>query len=60
MWAVLKADIAPLMMSYTITLEDTRGPFVTVPIDIKAQAKLPALGYTSSLEAISERFSREP
>jgi lipoprotein-anchoring transpeptidase ErfK/SrfK len=59
-WAVLNADTAPPVMSYTVTPEDTRGPFIVIPPDMKAQAKLPALGYTSSLEALSERFHASP
>ena len=47
LWAVLNADTAPPIMTYTITPEDTRGPFIAVPPEMEAQAKLPALGYTS-------------
>jgi len=60
MWAVLNADTAPPIMTYTIAPEDTRGPFIAVPPDLKAQAKLPALGYASPLEALSERFHASP
>jgi lipoprotein-anchoring transpeptidase ErfK/SrfK len=60
MWAVLNADTAPPIMSYALTPEDTRGPFISIPPEMKAQAQLPALGYTSPLEALSERFHASP
>src|SRR5512137_1134416 len=41
---------------YRITPEDVAGPFVTIPSDMMQKASLPALGYTSVLEAIAERF----
>ena len=47
--------------AYTITPEDAAGPFVAaIPTDLIEQAKLPALGYTSSLEALAERFHSTP
>src|SRR5882757_5309643 len=55
-WAALNADTAPPITTYTITPEDVQGPFAAVLSDMKAQAKLPALGYTSAVEAVSERF----
>jgi lipoprotein-anchoring transpeptidase ErfK/SrfK len=59
-WAALNADTAPIVTAYTITPEDVRGPFESVPASMKAQAKLPALGYTSSLEELAERFHASP
>ncbi len=59
-WAALNADTAPPVINYTIAPEDVQGPFVPVPSDMKAQAKLPALGYTSAVEALSERFHASP
>ncbi len=41
---------------YRITAADAAGPFVTMPSGMKQQAVLTALGYTSLLEAIAERF----
>lgn len=46
--------------SYRITPEDAAGPFVTIPADLMQKASLPALGYTSLLEAIAERFHSTP
>jgi peptidoglycan hydrolase-like protein with peptidoglycan-binding domain len=45
---------------YRITPEDAAGPFVTIPPDMLQKASLPALGYTSLLEAIAERFHTTP
>jgi lipoprotein-anchoring transpeptidase ErfK/SrfK len=40
----------------TISEEDARGPFVSLPADLADQARLPALGYTSLVELLAERF----
>jgi len=45
---------------YRITPEDAAGPFVTIPADMMQKASLSALGYTSLLEAIAERFHSSP
>jgi len=52
--------VAPLV-TYTITAEDTVGPFAEViPEDMIERAKLPALFYTSVLEELSEKFHSSP
>jgi lipoprotein-anchoring transpeptidase ErfK/SrfK len=49
------------VVSYTITPEDVAGPFVErIPDDMMAKAALPALGYTSVLEMLGERFHANP
>lgn len=45
---------------YHITPEDAAGPFITIPLDMTHKASLTALGYTSLLEAIAERFHSTP
>jgi lipoprotein-anchoring transpeptidase ErfK/SrfK len=46
---------------YRITAEDAAGPFIErVPTDMMEMGKLPALGYTSLLEALAERFHSTP
>jgi lipoprotein-anchoring transpeptidase ErfK/SrfK len=51
---------APLI-EYTITAEDTQGPFTrTIPRDLMEQSELKALGYRTPLEAIAERFHASP
>ena len=54
-------DQDPPVVSYTITGEDVAGPFTPdIPSDLLEQAKLPALGYRSPLELLSERFHASP
>ena len=48
------------VIRYRITAEDVAGPFVTIPSDMMQKASLSALGYTSLLEAIAERFHSTP
>jgi lipoprotein-anchoring transpeptidase ErfK/SrfK len=59
-WAALNSDTAPVLMEYTITAEDEMGPFVTIPTELMEQAKLPALGYSSPIEELAERFHVSP
>jgi len=62
--AVLKAlgaGTTEPVVSYTITAEDTAGPFVeAVPEDMQERARLPGLYYTSVLEKMSEKFHSSP
>jgi len=47
--------------TYTITAEDTAGPFAeAIPEDMTERAKLPGLYYTSVLEEVSEKFHSSP
>jgi lipoprotein-anchoring transpeptidase ErfK/SrfK len=46
--------------SYTITPDDVKGPFYDIPENMDAKAKLPALGYSSPLEELAERFHTTP
>jgi lipoprotein-anchoring transpeptidase ErfK/SrfK len=46
-----------ILIHYTVTPDDTRGPFVSpVPKKMEAQSKLPALGYTSARQEIAQKF----
>lgn len=45
---------------YTITEADAQGPFLPIPEDMLEKSKLPALGYSSLLEALAERFHATP
>ena len=57
----LGAGGAPTLTSYTITAEDVAGPFTErIPTDLEEQAKLPALHYTSIIEALGEQFHASP
>jgi lipoprotein-anchoring transpeptidase ErfK/SrfK len=57
-WSTLtKADGAPAIVGYVIRPEDVKGPFVPViPTEFRDMAKLDALGFTSPLEALAEKF----
>jgi len=61
-WHALGGDTAgAATVSYTITEEDVKGPFVkTIPRSLPEQASLPALGYTSALEKLGEKFHASP
>jgi lipoprotein-anchoring transpeptidase ErfK/SrfK len=49
------------VITYAITPEDAAGPFVeSIPADLVQQAALPALSYSSALEALAERFHTTP
>jgi lipoprotein-anchoring transpeptidase ErfK/SrfK len=53
-------DPVPTLIPYTVTEDDVRGPFVTIPPDLMEQAKLPAMGYQSPEEALGEKFHINP
>jgi lipoprotein-anchoring transpeptidase ErfK/SrfK len=56
-----RAGNPPPLVSYAITAEDVAGPFTPdIPTDMMEQSKLKALGYTSALEAIAEKFHASP
>jgi lipoprotein-anchoring transpeptidase ErfK/SrfK len=60
-WRALEADGAPTLGDYTLTDQDARGPYQrTIPADMMEKATLDALGYTSVLEALGERFHTSP
>ena len=49
------------LTTYTITPDDAAGPFIDgVPSDMMEMSKLPALGYTSLVEALAERYHTTP
>ena len=48
------------VIRYRITPEDAVGPYVTIPSDMKRKSSLTALGYSSLLEAVAERFHSTP
>lgn len=56
--AVMPGDA---LTTYTITAEDAAGPFLErIPDDMMEKSALPALGYTSILELLAERFHSKP
>ena len=59
-WSALNADNAPVLATVTLTAADVAGPFNPLPSGMMARSKLDALGYTSILEALGERFHASP
>ena len=56
-WKALNTDSAPTLVEYTTTDQDLAGPFVPrIPEDMMDKSKLEALGYTSALEGLGEKF----
>ena len=48
---------APLLIAYTITDDDVRGPFVPeIPRDLEGMARLSQLSYRSAAELLAEKF----
>lgn len=57
LWSKLnEGSSAPVMMSYTISEEDVKGPFTSIPDDMEKQAKLERLSYSSPEELLAEKF----
>ena len=59
-WTALNRDTAPALATYTISAADVAGPFVPIPKDMLEKANLTALGYTSAIEALGEKFHSSP
>lgn len=50
-----------IVVPYTVSPEDMKGPFTPeIPEDMLEKSKLPALGYTSLRELLSEKFHCSP
>jgi lipoprotein-anchoring transpeptidase ErfK/SrfK len=55
--ALTAANPQPVLTDYVITPADVKGPFLArLPTDWRELAKLPAVGFTSPLEALAETF----
>lgn len=59
-WRALDQDHADALTTVTLDADDVAGPFKPLPDGMAARAKLDALDYTSSLEALGERFHSSP
>jgi lipoprotein-anchoring transpeptidase ErfK/SrfK len=58
-----RADALPqdALTDYTISEQDAAGPFMpSIPTEMEAMSKLQALGYTSVVEMLGERFHASP
>jgi lipoprotein-anchoring transpeptidase ErfK/SrfK len=59
-WKLLNSDSAPVLVRYAITAQDVAGPFLPIPEDMMEKSTLPALGFSSALEELSENFHASP
>lgn len=58
-WDALTADIPsdqPVLVSYTLTDADVKGPYATLPADAESRSKLKGLYYENIAEMLGERF----
>jgi len=60
MWRLLDSDTGPLLLTYTITQADEKGPFLPLPTEVQEKAKLRWLGFETQQEGLGERFHISP
>jgi lipoprotein-anchoring transpeptidase ErfK/SrfK len=60
MWRLLDSDAGPLLLSYTITQADEKGPFLPLPAAVQDKAKMKWLGFETPEEELGERFHSSP
>ena len=60
MWRLLDSDAGPLLLTYTITQADEKGPFLPLPAEVQEKAKLKWLGFETPEEGLGERFHISP
>src|SRR5579863_10547538 len=60
MWRLLDSDAGPLLLTYTITKADEKGPFQPEPADVQEKAKMKWLGFETAGEELGERFHCSP
>ena len=59
-WKILNGDAGPALVRVPLAPEDVAGPFTPIPEDMMDKAKLPALGYSTPLEGIAEKYHASP
>lgn len=59
-WTALNRNPIPALTTYKLTDKDVAGPFTRIPEDMMEKSSLSALGYTSVLEALGEKFHASP
>jgi len=60
MWELLDSHTGPLLIIYTITAADVKGPFEPIPSKAEEQAKLKWMGWESPQEELGEKFHMSP
>jgi lipoprotein-anchoring transpeptidase ErfK/SrfK len=56
----LNAHTGPLLVAYTITAADLKGPFEPIPKEAAEQAKMKFMGFESPEEGLGEKFHMSP
>jgi lipoprotein-anchoring transpeptidase ErfK/SrfK len=59
-WTALNRNAPPALIGYKLTDKDVAGPYQEIPADMMEKSKMGALGYTSALEALGEKFHASP
>lgn len=59
-WEQLEREAVPTLVDYTLLDSDVAGPFAELPTDLVERSKLDALGFTSMVESLGERFHASP
>lgn len=59
-WTALNRNAMPALVTYKLTEKDVAGPFTQIPADMMEKSALSALGYTSALEGLGEKFHASP
>jgi peptidoglycan hydrolase-like protein with peptidoglycan-binding domain len=60
MWKLLDAHTGPLLVPYTITAADLKGPFEPIPKEAAEQARMKWMGFESPEEGLGEKFHMSP
>ncbi len=60
MWRLLDGDGGPLLVTYTITTADEKGPFQPISADTQEKAKMKWLGFETPEDELGERFHCSP
>jgi lipoprotein-anchoring transpeptidase ErfK/SrfK len=60
MWRLLDSDAGPVVLTYTITQSDEKGPFLPLPAEVQDKAKMKWLGFETPEEGLGEKFHISP
>ncbi|MEO8431826.1 MAG: L,D-transpeptidase [Acidobacteriota bacterium] len=59
-WKALDQDTVEALVTVAVAPEDVAGPFAPIPGEMAEKAALPALGFTSPLEGLAEKYHASP
>jgi lipoprotein-anchoring transpeptidase ErfK/SrfK len=60
MWRLLDSDAGLVLLTYTITQSDEKGPFLPLPAEVQDKAKMKWLGFETPEEGLGEKFHISP